>query len=59
MTEIAAQLSILAAAQINGIPTNMSVELGEGVTGLMLWGLLLRVDIGLRIPTTLQKILLQ
>ena len=32
MTEIAAQLSILAAAQINGIPTNVSVELGEGTT---------------------------
>lgn len=32
MTEIAAQLSILAAAQINGIPTNVSVELGEGAT---------------------------
>ena len=27
-----AQLSILAAAQINGIPTNVSVELGEGAT---------------------------
>lgn len=32
MTEIAAQLSILAAAQLNGIPTNVSVELGEGAT---------------------------
>ena len=32
MTEIAAQLSILAAAQINGTPTNVSVELGEGAT---------------------------
>ena len=32
MTEIAAQLSILAAAQINGIPTNVSVELGAGAT---------------------------
>jgi hypothetical protein len=32
MTEIAAQLSILAAAQINGITTNVSVELGEGAT---------------------------
>ena len=32
MTEIAAQLAILAAAQINGIPTNVSVELGEGAT---------------------------
>ena len=32
MTEIAAQLSILAAAQINGIPTNVSVELGVGAT---------------------------
>lgn len=32
MTEIAAQLSILAAAQINGIPTNVNVELGEGAT---------------------------
>lgn len=32
MTEIAAQLSMLAAAQINGIPTNVNVELGEGAT---------------------------
>ena len=32
MTEIAAQLSILAAAQINGIPTNVNAELGEGAT---------------------------
>jgi hypothetical protein len=32
MTEIAAQLSILAAAQLNGIPTNVSVELGVGAT---------------------------
>ena len=33
MNEIAAQLSILAAAQINGIPTNVSVELGEATAG--------------------------
>lgn len=32
MGEIAAQLSILAAAQINGIPTNVNAELGEGAT---------------------------
>lgn len=32
MTEIAAQLSILSAAQINGIPTNVNVELGESAT---------------------------
>jgi hypothetical protein len=32
MTEIATQLAMLAAAQINGIPTNVSVELGEGAT---------------------------
>ena len=32
MTEIAAQLSILVAAQINGIPTNVNAELGEGAT---------------------------
>ena len=32
MTEIAAQLSILAAAQINGIPTNVNAELREGAT---------------------------
>ena len=32
MTEIAAQLSILAAAQINGKPTNVSVELGKDAT---------------------------
>ena len=32
MSEIAAQLAILAAAQINGIPTNVDVELGESAT---------------------------
>ena len=32
MTEISAQLSILAAAQINGIDTNVNAELGEGAT---------------------------
>jgi hypothetical protein len=32
MTEIAAQLSTLSAAQINGIPTNVNVELGESAT---------------------------
>ena len=32
MTEIASQLSILAAAQINGIPTNVNAELGESAT---------------------------
>lgn len=32
MTEIATQLAMLAAAQINSIPTNVSVELGEGAT---------------------------
>jgi hypothetical protein len=32
MTEIAAQLSILSAAQINGIPTNVNTELGESAT---------------------------
>ena len=32
MTEIAAQLSFLAAAQINGIPTNVNYELGESAT---------------------------
>jgi hypothetical protein len=32
MAEIAAQLSILSAAQINGIPTNVNVELGESAT---------------------------
>ena len=32
MTEIAAQLSILAATQINGIPTNVILELGVGAT---------------------------
>jgi hypothetical protein len=32
MTEIAAQLSILSAAQINGIPTNVNAELGESAT---------------------------
>ena len=32
MTEIATQLAMLAAAQINLIPTNVSVELREGAT---------------------------
>ncbi|MFZ4108831.1 MAG: hypothetical protein ACOYK4_07465 [Candidatus Planktophila sp.] len=32
MTEIATQLAFLAAAQINGIPTNVNVELREGAT---------------------------
>jgi len=32
MTEIAAQLSILSASQINGIATNVNVELGESAT---------------------------
>ena len=32
MTEIAAQLATLAAAQINGIPTNVNVELGSSAT---------------------------
>lgn len=32
MTEIAAQLATLAAAQINGIPTNVSAELGGSAT---------------------------
>jgi hypothetical protein len=32
MTEIGAQLTMLAAAQINGIPTNVNHELGESAT---------------------------
>ena len=32
MSEIAAQLALLAAAQINGIPTNVNVELGQSAT---------------------------
>lgn len=32
MSEIAAQLVLLAAAQINEIPTNVNVELGESAT---------------------------
>lgn len=32
MTEISAQLCLLAAAQINGIPTNVSAELGSSAT---------------------------
>ena len=32
MTEIAAQLATLAAAQINGIPTNVNTELGSSAT---------------------------
>jgi len=29
MSDIAAQLALLSAAQINGIPTNVNVELGQ------------------------------
>ena len=32
MTEIAAQMTLLATAQINGIPTNVNQELKEGAT---------------------------
>jgi hypothetical protein len=32
MSDIAAQLALLAAAQINGIPTNVNVELGASAT---------------------------
>ena len=32
MSEIAAQLALLAAAQFNGIPTNVNVELGQSAT---------------------------
>ena len=32
MSDIAAQLALLSAAQINGIPTNVSVELGQSAT---------------------------
>ena len=32
MGEIAAQLAVLSAAQINGIPTNVNVELRDGAT---------------------------
>jgi hypothetical protein len=32
MTEIAGQLATLAAAQINGIPTNVNAELGNSAT---------------------------
>lgn len=32
MTEISAQLCLLAAAQINGIPTNVDAELGSSAT---------------------------
>ena len=32
MTEISAQLSILAAAQINGLDTNVNVEIGASAT---------------------------
>ena len=32
MTEISAQLCLLAASQINGIPTNVDVELGDSAT---------------------------
>ena len=32
MGEIAAQLAVLSAAQINGIPTNVNAELSEGAT---------------------------
>jgi hypothetical protein len=32
MTDIAAQLATLSAAQVNGIPTNINFEVGESVT---------------------------
>ena len=32
MADIAAQLAFLTAAQINGIPTNVNVELGQSAT---------------------------
>lgn len=32
MSDIAAQLALLSAAQVNGIPTNVSVELGQSAT---------------------------
>ena len=32
MTHIASQLALLSAAQINGIPTNVTIELGESAT---------------------------
>ena len=32
MTDIAAQLAFLAAAQINGIPTNIDAKVGESAT---------------------------
>ena len=32
MTEIAAQMTLLATAQINGIPTNVNYELKDGAT---------------------------
>jgi len=32
MTDIAAQLAFLAAAQINGIPTNIDGEVGTSAT---------------------------
>jgi len=32
MSDIAAQLALLSASQINGIPTNVNMELGESAT---------------------------
>ena len=32
MSDIAAQLALLSAAQFNGIPTNVNVELGQSAT---------------------------
>jgi hypothetical protein len=32
MTEIAAQMTLLATAQLNGIPTNINYEVKEGAT---------------------------
>jgi len=32
MTDIAAQLAFLGAAQVNGITTNVNLELGESAT---------------------------
>jgi hypothetical protein len=46
MSAVAAHLALLCAAQINGIPTNVNVELEESATTADV----VRVDVKLRAP---------
>lgn len=43
MSDIAAQLAFLSAAQLNNIPTNVNNELGEGATAEEIINLVVRV----------------